>query len=58
MSEPKPTLRMTSLQEAAFADINNNYGVATWEVRDGIVYFEADDGDTGTIDEEGSWEWD
>jgi hypothetical protein len=55
----KPTKEpMNAAQEGAFADINNNYPIATWEVRDGIVYFEADDGDTGTISDDGTWGWD
>ena len=50
---------MTEAQEVAWAFVNNNWPIATYKVNEhGIVDFECDDGDTGTIQPNGDWEWD
>lgn len=49
---------MTEAQEAAWANINNQWPIATYVVNEhGNVDFECDDGDKGIIWPNGDWEW-
>lgn len=42
-----------------FQYINNNWPIAEYTVEgDGSVVFTCDDGDSGTIDNTGKWDWD
>ena len=49
---------MTAEQETAWAEINNSWPIATSGIQpDSTVSFTCDDGDTGVIELDGSWEW-
>lgn len=49
---------MNPLQEDTFQQVNDAWGIDEYElVEDGTVTFTADDGDEGTIDEDGVAVW-
>lgn len=47
---------MNAEQEKAFQNLNDVWGVAEYEVTDGVVYATLDEGDKVEIHPDGSWE--
>jgi hypothetical protein len=47
-------------QQRAFAEINETSPIVTWrfDPHDLTIRYECDNGDVGTIDTDGIWEWD